>query len=185
LACRSTVAVPVGERLLEDPVDGDLRREGAVAQVGRHRQLDGLVGQGFVLDRETLDDRAEGPPLEPWGPERPDEVPDFPERALKQTHRLPGALLRGWVWRERAHEDLELGQRREDVLDGAVVHVEHDALELTLAGREQAPRRRGTDVRIATLHRVPQQHKTRAGHGPRLRSSAARKRSPYGVSDRT
>src|SRR2546427_4145193 len=55
LARRPAVPVAVRQRLLQDAVDRDLRREGAVAEVGRHGQLHDLVGEGLVLDREAFD----------------------------------------------------------------------------------------------------------------------------------
>src|SRR5437762_570176 len=78
--------------------------------------------------------------LESGRPEGADEVADLAERALQQPHRLTGALRGRRVRREGALEHLELRQGGEDVLDRPVVHVEHDALQLALAGREEAPR---------------------------------------------
>src|SRR5207247_1906852 len=61
-------------------------------------------------------------------------------RELERPHRLAGALRGGRVRRERALEHLELRQGGENVLYRPVVHVQHDALQLALTGREQAPR---------------------------------------------
>src|SRR5256712_1220499 len=97
LARRPAVAVAVRERLLQDAVDRDLRRQGAVPEVGRHGQLHDLVGEGLVLDREALDDLAQRPALEAGRPKRPDEVADLPEGALEQPDRLAHALLRGRI----------------------------------------------------------------------------------------
>ncbi len=132
--------MPVGERLLQDAIDRDLGRERAVAQVVGEVELHALLGQRLVLHREALDDLAERAPLEPGRPECPDEIADLAQRTLEQAHRLPRPLLGRRVRGERALEHLQLGQRGEDVLYRAVVHVEHDALQLPLAGREQAPR---------------------------------------------
>src|SRR5438552_13980386 len=93
-----------------------------------------------MLDREAFDDLAELAPLEPGRAEGADEIADLAERALEQPHRLAGALRGGRVRRERALEHLELRQSGENVLYRPVVHVEHDALQLALAGREGAPR---------------------------------------------
>src|SRR2546428_991646 len=61
LACRPAVAVAVRERLLQDAVDRDLRRQGAVPQVGRDGQLPHPGGEGLWLD--------------PQGPDRPAPPP--------------------------------------------------------------------------------------------------------------
>src|SRR5881628_3490666 len=134
------VPVAVRERLLQDPVDGDLRGQGAVAQLPGELELHRLLRQRLVLDGKALDDLAQFAALEPGGAEGADEVANLAERALEQPHRLPGALRGGRVRRERALEHLELRQGGENVLYRPVVHVEHDALQLALAGREQAPR---------------------------------------------
>src|SRR2546428_806339 len=103
-------------------------------------QLHRLPRQRLVLDGKALDDLAQFAALEPGGAEGADEVADLAERALEQLHRLPGALRGGRVRRERTLEHLELRQGGENVLYRPVVHVEHDALQLALAGREEAPR---------------------------------------------
>src|SRR5438876_3067208 len=97
LARRPAVAMAVRERLLQDTVDRDLRRQGAVPEVGRDGQLHDLFGQGLVLDREALDDLAQRPALEAGRSKRPDEVADLPEGALQQSDRLAHALLGGRV----------------------------------------------------------------------------------------
>src|ERR1051325_1572614 len=137
---RARVTVPVGERLLQDAIDRDLGRQRTVAQVVGEVELHALLGQRLVLHREALDDLAERAALEPGRPECPDEIADLAQRALEQAHRLPRPLLGGRIRGERALEHLQLGQRGENVLYRAVVHVEHYALQLALAGREQAPR---------------------------------------------
>src|SRR3989475_1395060 len=134
------VPVAVRERLLQDPVDGDLRGQGAVAQLPGELELHRLLRQRLVLDGKALDDLAQLAALEPGGAEGADEVADLAERALEQLHRLPGALRGGRVRRERTLEHLELRQGGENVLYRPVVHVEHDALQLALTGREEAPR---------------------------------------------
>src|SRR5881296_1827699 len=134
------VPVAVRERLLQDPVDRDLRGQGAVAQLPGQLELHGLLRQRLVLDGKALDDLAQFAALEPGGAEGADEVANLAERPLEQPHRLPGALRGGRVRRERALEHLELRQGGENVLYGPVVHVEHDALQLALTGREEAPR---------------------------------------------
>src|SRR2546422_218334 len=134
------VPVAVRERLLQDPVDRDLRGQGAVAELPGELELHRLLRQGLMLDREAFDDLAQLAPLEPGGAEGADEIADLAERALEQPHRLAGALRGGRVRRERALEHLELRQSGENVLYRPVVHVEHDALQLALAGREEAPR---------------------------------------------
>src|SRR5207302_4893897 len=73
-------------------------------------------------------------------PEGSDAMPDLAQRTLEQAHRLPRPLLGRRIRGERALEHLQLGQRGENVLHRAVVHIEHDALQLPLDGREQAPR---------------------------------------------
>src|SRR2546426_955863 len=118
----------------------DLRGEGAVAQLPGQLQLHRLLRQRLVLDGKALDDLAQFAALEPGGAEGADEVADLAERALEQPHRLPGALRGGRVRRERTLEHLELRQGGENVLYRPVVHVEHDALQLALTGREEAPR---------------------------------------------
>src|SRR5882762_3323194 len=133
--------VAVRERFLQDPVDRDLRGEGAVAQLPGELELHRLLRQRLMLHGEALDDLAQLAPLEARGAEGADEVANLAEGTLEQPHGLAGALGGGGVRRERALEHLQLGQRGEDVLDRAVVHVEHDALQLALTGREQAPRR--------------------------------------------
>ena len=150
---RSRVAVAIGEGLLEDSVDCDLRREPAVAQVGGQLELHDLIGQGFVLDREPFDDLAKRAPLEARGPEGADEVADLAEGALEQSDRLLDALLRRGVARDGALDHLQLRQRGEDVLHGPVVHVEHDALELPLARGEEAARR-GAALSVPQAHRA-------------------------------
>src|SRR6266498_3329712 len=134
------VPVAVRERLLQDSVDRDLRRQGAVAELPGELELHRLLRQRLMLDGESLDDLAQLAPLEPGGAEGADEIADLAERALEQLHRLPGALRGGRVRRERTLEHLELRQGGEDVLHRPVVHVEHDALQLALTGREEAPR---------------------------------------------
>src|SRR5437867_3990695 len=134
------VPVAVRERLLQDPVDRDLRRQGAVAQLAGQLQLHCLLRQRLVLDGEALDDLTQFAPLEAGRPEGADEVADLAERALQQPHRLTGALRGRRVRREGALEHLELRQGGEDVLHRPVVHVEHYALQLALARREEAPR---------------------------------------------
>src|SRR6266540_1301362 len=181
LARGARVAVAVGERLLEDAVDRDLRRQDAVAEVGRQVELDPLVGQRFVLHGEPLDDLSEGAPLEARGAERPDEIADLTERALEQPHGLRGALLGRRVGAERALEHLELGQGGEEVLHRSVVHVEHDPLQLPLARREEASRS-GADLSVPGLRhgprRRPPSRSTPAGPGdrpaPRTRDCAPR-----------
>src|SRR6267142_6844325 len=106
-----------------------------------------------MLDGEALDDLAQLTPLEPGGTEGADEVADLAERALEQLHRLTGALRGGRVPRERTLEHLQLGQSGENVLHRPVVHVEHDALQLALAGREQASRR-GASLGVPNLGHI-------------------------------
>src|SRR5438034_13012 len=125
---------------MQDPVDRDLRGQGAVAQLPGQLELHRLLRQRLVLDGKALDDLAQFAALEPGGAEGADEVADLAERALEQLHRLPGALRGGRVRRERTLEHLELRQGGENVLYRPVVHVEHDALQLALTGREEAPR---------------------------------------------
>src|SRR5881275_683210 len=129
------VPVAVRERLLQDPVDRDLRGQGAVAELPGQLELHRLLRQRLMLDREAFDDLAELAPLEPGRAEGADEIADLAERALEQPHRLAGTLRGGRVRRERALEHLELRQSGENVLYRPVVHVEHDALQLALAGR--------------------------------------------------
>src|SRR5438105_1645057 len=74
---RARVAVAVGERLLQDPVDRDLGRQRTVAEVVGEVELHALFGQRLVLDREALDDLAQRATLEPRRSERADEVPDL------------------------------------------------------------------------------------------------------------
>src|SRR6185437_16698383 len=126
LARGARVPVTVRERLLQDPVDRDLRGQGAVAQLPGQLELHCLLRQRLMLDGEALDDLAQLAPLEPRGAEGADEVADLAERALQQPYRLPGALRGGRVRRERTLEHLQLGQGGENVLYRAVVHVEHD-----------------------------------------------------------
>src|SRR6267378_3855934 len=147
------VAVAVRERLLQDTVDRDLRGQGAVAQLPGQLELHRLLRQRLVLDREALDDLTQLAPLEPGGAEGADEVADLAERALQQLYRLAGALRGGRVRRERTLEHLKLGQGGENVLYRAVVHVEHDALQLALAGREQASRR-GASLGVSNLGHI-------------------------------
>src|SRR2546429_3397791 len=85
------VPVAVRERLLQDPVDRDLRGEGAVAQLPGQLQLHRLLRQRLVLDGKALDDLAQFAALEPGGAEGADEVADLAERPLEQPHRLAGA----------------------------------------------------------------------------------------------
>src|SRR6266480_2642736 len=113
------VPVAVRERLLQDPVDRDLRGQGAGAELPGQLELHRLLRQRLMLDGESLDDLAQLAPLEPGGAEGADEIADLAERALEQ---------------------LELRQGGEDVLHRPVVHVEHDALQLALTGCEEAPR---------------------------------------------
>src|ERR1041385_2885549 len=63
LARGPRVAVSVGQRFLQDPVDRDLRGQRAGAELARQLELDGLVREGLVLDRQTLDDLAQLAPL--------------------------------------------------------------------------------------------------------------------------
>src|SRR5205823_11958367 len=93
-----------------------------------------------VRHREALEDLAERASLEPGRPECSDEIADLAQGTLEQAHRLPRPLLGRRVGGERALEHLQLGQRGENVLHRAVVHIEHDALQLPLAGGGQAPR---------------------------------------------
>src|SRR5690348_16277850 len=150
LAGRARVTVTVREALLEDPVDGDLRGQGAIAQVGWQLELHRLIGERLVLDRKPLDDLAQRAPLETGRAEGADEVADLAERTLEQAHRLAYPLLGRGVRRQRALEYLELRQRGKDVLDRAVVHVEHDALQLALTRREQ-PSGRGVSLCVPQL----------------------------------
>src|SRR5438034_1544482 len=144
------VPVAVRERLLQDPVDRDLRRQGAVAQLAGQLELHRLLRHRLVLDGEALDDLTQLAALEAGRPEGPDEVADLAERALEEPDGLAGALRGRRVRGEGALEHLELRQGGEDVLDRPVVHVEHDALQLALAGREEAPRG-GAGLGISTL----------------------------------
>src|SRR5882762_2198605 len=153
LAGGTRVPVTVRERLLQDPVDRDLRGQGAVAELPGQLELHCLLRQRLVLDGEALDDLAQLAPLEPGGAEGADEVADLAERALQQLYRLAGALRGGRVRRERTLEHLKLGQGGENVLYRAVVHVEHDALQLALAGREQASRR-GASLGVSNLGHI-------------------------------
>src|SRR5256886_16303354 len=150
LPSAARVPVAVRERLLQDPVDRDLRGEGAVAQLPGQLQLHRLLRQRLVLDGKALDDLAQFAALEPGGAEGADEVADLAERALEQPHRLPGALRGGRVRRERTLEHLELRQGGENVLYRPVLPVEHDALQLALTGREEAPRG-GASLRVPNL----------------------------------
>ena len=93
-----------------------------------------------MLDGEVFDDLPERAPFEAGRPKRSDEVPDLFERALEQADGFLGALRRSRVAGEGAFEHLELGESRKNVLHRPVVHVEHDALQLPLARREEAPR---------------------------------------------
>src|SRR6266404_6226115 len=86
------VPVAVRERLLQDPVDRDLRGQGAVAQLPGQLELHCLLRQRLVLDGEALDDLAQLAPLEPGGAEGADEVADLAERALEQQYRLSSTL---------------------------------------------------------------------------------------------
>src|SRR2546426_1225246 len=147
------VPVAVRERLLQDPVDRDLRGQGAVAELPGQLELHRLLRQRLMLDGEALDDLAQFAPLEPGGPEGADEVADLAERALEQQYRLTGALRGGRVPCERTLEHLQLGQSGENVLHRPVVHVEHDALQLALAGGEQASRR-GTSLGVSNLGHI-------------------------------
>src|SRR5437867_7813917 len=144
------VPVAVRERLLQDPVDRDLRGQGAVAELPGQFELHRLLRQRLMLDREAFDDLAQFAPLEPRGAEGADEVADLAERALEQPHRLAGALRGRRVRRERAPGHLEPRQGGGNVLYRPAVHVEHDALQLALTGREQAPRG-GAGLGISTL----------------------------------
>src|SRR5213594_431990 len=83
------VPVAVRERLLQDPVDRDLRGQGAVAQLPGQLELHRLLRQRLVLDGKALDDLAQFAALEPGGAEGADEVANLAERALEQPHRLP------------------------------------------------------------------------------------------------
>src|ERR1041385_6508443 len=181
LAGGARVAVAVRERLLQDPVDRDLRGQGAVAELTGELELHRLFRQRLVLDGEALDDLAQLAPPEPgWG-EGADEVADLAERPLEQPHRLPGALRGGRVRRERAFEDLELRQGGEDVLHGPVVHVEHDALQLALTGREQAPRR-GPRLGVPPLGHILPRGSARSIRSAAKASSAPR---PSAIATRT
>src|SRR2546430_4854540 len=86
------VPVAVRERLLQDPVDRDLRGQGAVAQLPGQLELHRLLRHRLLLDREAFDDLAELAPLEPGRAEGADEIADLAERALEQPHRLAAAL---------------------------------------------------------------------------------------------
>src|SRR5207253_3211148 len=90
------VPVAVRERLLQDPVDGDLRGQGAVAQLPGQLELHRLLRQRLVLDGKALDDLAQFAALEPGGAEGADEVADLAERPLEQPHRLAGARSSTW-----------------------------------------------------------------------------------------
>src|SRR5260221_34496 len=121
-----------------------------------------------MLDGEALDDLAQLTPLEPGGTEGADEVADLAERALEQLHRLTGALRGGRVPRERTLEHLQLGQSGENVLHRPVVHVEHDALQLALTGREHPPRRRPrSSPPPSSAARVPRRPRRASTPGPR------------------
>src|SRR6058998_309997 len=74
LPCGARVPVAVRERLLQDPVDRDLRGQGAVAQLPGQLELHRLLRQRLMLDREAFDDLAQFAPLEPGGAEGADEV---------------------------------------------------------------------------------------------------------------
>src|SRR3989441_7979603 len=78
---RPGMPVAVGQGLLEDAVDRDLGRQGAVTEVGRQVELDRLVGEGLVLYGEPFDDLAEGAALEARRPKHADEVADLAEGA--------------------------------------------------------------------------------------------------------
>src|SRR5438876_6833502 len=151
LAGGARVAVAVREPLLQDPVDRDFRGERAVAQVRRELELHRLIGERLVLDREPLDDLPPRAALEAGRAERAEEVAALAQGPLEQAHRLAHPLLGRGIRGERALEHLELRQRGEDVLHRAVVHVEHDALQLALARRQEAPRR-GAGIRVALIH---------------------------------
>src|SRR2546430_13679394 len=86
------VPVAARERLLQDPVDRDLRGQGAVAELPGQLELHRLLRQRLMLDREAFDDLAELAPLEPGRAEGADEIADLAERALEQPHRLAAAL---------------------------------------------------------------------------------------------
>src|SRR2546426_4999739 len=105
------VPVAVRERLLQDPVDRDLRGQGAVAELPGELELHRLLRQGLMLDREAFDDLAQLAPLEPGGAEGADEVADLTERALEQPHRLAGARRRGRGRRGRAPRPPAAGRR--------------------------------------------------------------------------
>src|SRR5207244_3883548 len=127
-------------RLLQDPVDGDLRGQGAVAQLPVQLELHRLLRQRLVLDGKALDDLAQFAALEPGGAEGADEVADLAERPLEQPHRLAGALRGGRGRRERAPEHLGPRQSGEKVLYPPPVHVEAEALQLPPPRRQPAPR---------------------------------------------
>src|SRR6266496_4529473 len=63
------VPVAVRERLLEDPVDRDLRGQGAGTELPGQLELHRLLRQRLMLDGESLDDLAQLAPLEPGGAE--------------------------------------------------------------------------------------------------------------------
>src|SRR5256886_9976724 len=134
------VPVPVRERLLKDPVDRDLRGQGAVAQLPGQLELHRLLRQRLVLNGQALDDLAQFAALEPGGAEGADEVADLAERALQQLHRLPGALRGGRVRRERPLEHLELRQGGENVPYRPVVPAAHEYLPLAPPSPGAPPR---------------------------------------------
>src|SRR2546422_1043074 len=105
------VPVAVRERLLQDPVDRDLRGQGAVAELPGELELHRLLRQGLMLDREAFDDLAQLAPLEPGGAEGADEIADLAERALEQPHRLAGARPGGGGRRPRPRDDPALRRR--------------------------------------------------------------------------
>ena len=105
-------------------------------------ELHHLVGQGLVLHGEALQHRAQRPALEPWRAEGADEVADLAQRPFQQPAGLLQAPALGGILGKRPVDQLEVGERGEEVLHRAVVHVEHDALQVPLAGGEQAPRGR-------------------------------------------
>ncbi len=91
-----------------------------------------------MLHDEPLEDGAEVPPLEAGGAEDADQRSDLAQRALEELDRLLRAPLRLGERGELAGQQLEMRDRREEVLHRTVVHVEHDALELALPGRQES-----------------------------------------------
>ena len=125
-----------------------------------------------MLDREALDDLAERASLEPWWPEGADEVADLAERPLQQSHGLADALRSGRVVGESPLQHLQLRQCREDVLHRPVVHVQDDALQLALTGREK-PSGSGPSLGIPQLR-----HARPEGRARVIRSAAKASTAP-------